>query len=77
MGVPLVTVDELVREHSGDLGGEAGCRGSRDVRVDVGEGEVDLFVVGVEVGLLYLELSFSLLLKGNFKITKEANRWRR
>lgn len=46
--VPLVTVDELVREDARDLVGEPGRRVDR---VDVVEGEVDLFVVVVEVGL--------------------------
>ena len=50
VGVPLVAVDELVGEHAVDFGGETGWGRRRDV-IDVGEGEVDFFVVGVEVGL--------------------------
>ncbi len=46
-GVPLVAVHELVGDDAGNLGSEAGGRDA----VDVGEGEVDFFVVGVELGL--------------------------
>lgn len=53
VGIPLVAVDELVREDAGEFGGEArGWRGG-DVGGDVGEGEVDFLVVGVEVGLFW------------------------
>lgn len=51
VSVPLVAVDKLVREDAGDFGRQArGWRGG-DVGGDVGEREVDFFVVGVEVGL--------------------------
>lgn len=51
VSVPLVAVDELVREDAGDFGRQArGWRGG-DVGGDVGEREMDFFVVGVEVGL--------------------------
>lgn len=49
LGVPLVAVHELVREDARDLGREAAGRVDG---VDVAEGEVDLFVVVVEVRLL-------------------------
>lgn len=45
--VPLVAVHQLVGQDAGDLGGEAGGLDA----VDVGEREVDLLVVVVEIGL--------------------------
>lgn len=53
VGVPLVAVDELVREDAGEFGGKARRWRGGDVRGDVGEGEVDFFVIGVEVALFF------------------------